>query len=281
MLTSRRNHFGSGTNYGNCMSYGTNVLNVHGWPRETPADALCFGVELEMEPRGATQREVVDELGGCRGNGRYILKEDGSLESGVELVTLPYMLDYHRKQFGWSAILNPDLHRIARSGSGTNRCGIHVHVNRAALSPLTIGKMIVFLNNADNASLVTTIAQRASNGYASRDTAKKITDIHCGNRYDLLNVSGSNTIEFRLFKGNLRPERVIKNLEFCHALIRFCEQNSVKASTRGPKFLQWLATRTQDYPALSQFLRDAGIMPSETSLAELLQTLHAPALTDL
>lgn len=257
---------------GECLhSYGLRVDQHHGWPAETPQDSLCFGVELECEAkRGYSQSDLCAALGGKDGNGTYILKDDGSLSNGAELVTLPYSLEHHREKFGWSRILDSEVARIGKSGTGTNACGIHVHVNRRALSPLTIGKMIVFLNNADNGDLVTTIAQRASNGYCSRDVNKKLTDIHCGNRYDLLNVSGRNTVEFRLFKGNLRPERVLKNLEFCHALVRFCEQNGIKASSRGSKFLQWISSRDATYPNLHKFLAERGLIASPVSLSELI-----------
>lgn len=248
---------------GSCLyAYNKNVVDLHGWPTETAEDSLCMGVELESEPkRGFSQGELVDALGGKRGNGRYMLKSDGSLTYGAELVTLPYTLEYHQQSFGWSSILDSDVHRVGRSGAGTTNCGIHIHVNRRAVSPLTIGKALVFLNSADNAGFVNAIAQRTSNGYASRDTQKKITDIHCGNRYDLLNVSGMATIEFRLFRGNLRPERVLKNLEFCHALLTFCRLNGIKASARVPKFLEFVATSGASYPHLLAFIIQIGLMP--------------------
>lgn len=84
-------------------SYGTNVLHVLGWPSNVPSDALCFGVELEMEPaRGYHQDDVVNALADVP---QCILKEDGSLDSGVELVTLPLTLELHKSQFDWHRTL--------------------------------------------------------------------------------------------------------------------------------------------------------------------------------
>jgi len=263
------------------MSYGTNVINVHGWPDVTPKNALCFGVELEMEPRrNTTQAEVCRALDGARGNGTYILKEDGSLDSGVELVTLPYTLDYHRESFDWRGVLR-GVQTIARSGAGTNNCGMHVHVNRKAVSPLTVGKVLVFLNSSHNAGLVATIAQRSNNGYARRDSSKKITDIYGCNRYDMLNVSGDSTIEFRLFKGNLRPERVIKNLEFCHAIIRFCESTGIKKSTLGTNFLAWIAIGPKNIPLFARFLGTIGSCLLSRNLPESLALLPQSLLQSL
>jgi hypothetical protein len=240
--------------------YGTNVLRVHGWPSRTSRTGLCFGVELEMEAkRRALFEDMMECLGGKDGNGRYILKADGSLEDGqgAELVTLPYSLEDHRTMFGWHKILSADLQRVAMSGAGTTNCGIHIHVNREALSALTVGKLLVFLNADENEGLVTTIAQRASNSMCERDAKKaKVSAVRSSEtcRYDILNVTNGGTIEFRLFRGNLRPERVLKNIEFCHALIRFCEQTSIKDAADRFLFLGWLEKNAKNYPHLVAFL---------------------------
>jgi hypothetical protein len=269
--------------------YSTDVLEVHGWPRETSRHALCFGVELEMET--TTDREtVVRMLGGKHGDGRYILKSDGSLnyDSGIELVTLPYTLDQHAQSFNWPALLQP-LARRARSGAGTNRCGIHIHANRRALSPLQIGKTLVFLNCNGNHALVRAIAQRplltegesGGSNYCVRDTRKRIKDggMLGASRYDLLNISGRQTIEFRLFRGNLRPERVLKNLEFCHAILTYCATASMRDVEQPQPFLDWLAARSKTYAHLTCFLRAAGFMPARAPAPA--QFAAAAAVSDL
>ena len=83
----------------------TNPLTVHNWPKETKKTELCFGVELEMEHKTSDytdgQEELSTALGGRNGgavSGSYILMRDGSLnDSGVELITSPYTLDYHQE----------------------------------------------------------------------------------------------------------------------------------------------------------------------------------------
>lgn len=237
--------------------YGTNVLDLCAWDRLAARNgALLFGVELEMEPKdGADQEDVAEALGG-RLNAKYILKEDGSLTDGVELVTVPLTLDGHRAAFNWQDTLRP-VARKAKSGRGTTHCGMHVHVNKAALSAFTIGKMLVFLNSSRMEPLVTTIAQRASNGYCSR-SYKKITDgkYNGDNRYDIANV-GPRTVEFRLFRGNLRPERVLKNLEFCHAVVSYCRDASMQTLENPEEFSRWLLKRRGEYPELVKFLAGA------------------------
>ena len=239
---------------GDLFDYGTDVLEHCAWDQRGARNgALLFGVELEMEPtRRSGQSDVATALGG-RLNAKYILKEDGSLDSGVELVTVPLTLDGHRTAFNWDATLRPVQTR-AKSGKGTSNCGMHVHINKAALSAFTIGKMLVFLNSPRLEALITTIAQRASNGYCSR-SKKTIKDgkWNGDNRYDIANV-GPRTVELRLFKGNLRPERVLKNIEFCHAVVLYCRDASMQTLENPEIFSQWLRKRRGEYPELVKFL---------------------------
>ena len=60
-------------------------------------------------------------------------------------MTLPYTLDQHRTAFDWPRLLKP-LAKIGKSGADPSACGMHVHINRQALSALTLGKMRAFAN---------------------------------------------------------------------------------------------------------------------------------------
>lgn len=240
--------------------HDTTPQEAHGgWPRETPRNSLCFGVELEMEHADDEygQSELADALGGRDGDtGRYILMSDGSLnESGVELITQPYTLDYHQKTFGWDKLL-ARVAKIGRSGKGTEACGMHVHVNRRALSALTLGKMLVFVNSPNNTRLIETIAQRNPEEWARR-YAKSVkhgrdTD---SDKYEAMHLS-SRTVEFRIFRGNLRPDRVLKNIEFCHAVWAFAKDSSMKDLEIPTLFVTWLAKNKGTYPNLSKFLSE-------------------------
>ena len=239
----------------------TTPIKVHGWPTEPAEHELCFGVELEMEHKrdSATgQHDLATALGGCNGGlpdvaGRYVLARDGSLnQTGVEIITNPYTLDYHRTTFGWDKILGA-VASIGKSGKGTDRCGMHVHMNRAAISALTLGKMLVFVNHPDNTGLIERIAQRRSD-YARR-VVKRITEgkATSGQKYESLHIT-EKTIECRLFRGNLRPERVLKNLEFCHSLVTYCSVAGIKECQGFAGYIAWLAANRGSYKHLVKFL---------------------------
>jgi hypothetical protein len=243
-------------------SYSTDPFSFNTWDRRNQKNALVFGVELEMEPRSedaSGQSELLKLLGGSciPGNG-YILKHDGSLRHGVELVTMPFTLDQHKeeKAIKWQKLLAA-IRGKAKAGAGTERCGMHVHINKAALSALTIGKMLVFLNSETLSPLISTIAQRPSSNYCVRDKTKKLIDgaKRGRNRYDIMNVSVNHpTCEIRMFKGNVRLERVYKNIEFCHALVQYCRQTSTADLSDWGNFTRWLVSKRGQYPNLINFL---------------------------
>lgn len=252
------------------LNYSANPFDFHPWDKRNADNALVFGVELEMEATAAvghSSHTLVRKLGGSRGgkrSGHFILKSDGSLTNGVELVTMPFTLDQHKDPEGkmpWAKVLAPLLAKnMAMSGAGTTHCGIHIHINKKSLSALTIGKMLVFLNSETLAPLVSLIAQRASSNYCKRDGKKKIIDGGAqrgSDRYDIMNISVNHpTCEIRMFRGNLRPERILKNIEFCHALVQYCRQTSMQDLTDWGNFTRWLLTHRGVYDNLVQFLID-------------------------
>lgn len=244
------------------FSYGTNIIKMHGFPTITKRNDLCFGVELEMQPNdNHTQEQVVAILGGKFVSERpYILCADSSLgAAGVEMITLPYTLANHKsdKYVQWTKILG-DLRKVAKSGQNTTSCGMHVHINRKALSHLQMGKMLVVINAPEMQELIVTIAQRSETSYARR-FYKKVTEGGkiIGGHGDALNMSNQKgTVELRIFRGNLRYERVMKNLEFAEALCLYAAQQSIQKVADPAEMLSWINDNKAHYPHLVKFLRE-------------------------
>jgi len=269
--------------------HATNPIEIHGWDKETPKTSLCFGVELEMEHKddddGGGQTEISAALGGKRGvhgmesaKGKYILMRDGSLnDSGVELITVPYTLEGHQKAFGWKAVLGK-VTGIGRSGRYTNACGMHVHVNRKALSAFTLGKMLVFVNSPQNTALIEKIAQRDPEEWARR-YSKCVCDglVRETDKYEAMHLS-SQTVEFRIFRGNLRFDRVLKNIEFCHAVVMYAKDTSMQDLERPTLFVAWLAQHKGTYPNLAKFLSETAFN-SRLSAAANANSIARPSTT--
>lgn len=252
-------------------AYSTNVLQVL---RVAPVgSSLVYGVELEVEfPRSSARNEFVESLGAV-GND-YVLKEDGSLDQGAEIVTRPGTLEQHRNEFSWQKWLARAIEHDGFSGRSDSNCGLHVHVNRSAMTSLQIGKFLVFMNSDATQDLVRLIAQRDANQYCVA-IKKTITDgkrarNESGDRYQAVNVNEKyNTLEVRIFKGNLRYSRVMKAIEFCDALVQFSAQCSVREAEAPDAFLDWLHKQRHAYKHLCAFLAEKG--PCEHQYIELVK----------
>lgn len=220
---------------------------------------LFFGVELEVENRGDDEDSTSEKAAICLdriGRDFAVCKYDGSLNNGFEIVTAPSEVLHHRERF--KRLLSTRIEGL-RSWK-TSTCGMHVHISRKALTPLTIGKMLVFVNETANSKLVHGIAGRKDSHYC-QVMKKKVTDATVrGDRYEAINLTNEHTIEVRIFKGTLLYEGVMRNIEFCQALVQY-------ASTYGlgdmniAGFCRFIAFSPREWPCLSMWLRAHDFIP--------------------
>jgi hypothetical protein len=260
-------------------------------------DRLKFGVELEVEagkPKGPVDYSVYESHRCSRAEQVervlntpepfVIIKEDGSLDNGFEIVTAPAALNEHRKR--WQAFFQ----EVSTLGITTKRsCGMHVHFTRAALTPSHIGRIVQFVTEPQNRKMVVKVAGRQRPEYAS--LAKKVKEIvehDCSanayaciygsrppnhhwlkrDRYDAVNITNPNTVEFRIFASTLNRERFFTNLEFVAATIKFTTKRA-DLNLTAPKFCEWLRKphNTGCFPHLAKFLSTYASPAGELHLA--------------
>lgn len=91
-----------------------------------------FGVELEIDGAGKDS-ENADEILAIanKDDERVYIKGDGSLDDGMEIVSHPMSLEYH-KSFCWQEIMSKSISMGYRSHQ-TGTCGLHCHINRSSL----------------------------------------------------------------------------------------------------------------------------------------------------
>jgi len=213
-----------------------------GFDAEKPR--VMLGLELEIECEEEDTREdtalvVLDRIGRTNEGSRYALCEnDGSLDAGFEIVTGYTGLDIHQQQL--TDLLSKPL-RGAKSHD-TTTCGLHVHVCKANMTLYHAAKLILFINNPQNAALIFAIARRKESRwcaikdkktdldwlkYARREKGREwqLRNLN-ENRYEALNFSNPKTVEFRLFRGSLILNTVMACLEFSRAAWFFSREAS-------------------------------------------------------
>ena len=208
----------------------------------------AFGVELEVQIRSGSLEKKLAAIHEAvnhetQQTGEYCFFErDGSIGEGFEMVTQPAGLDVHRDRLG-RFLNNSQLKMGFRSHEG-GACGLHVHVGREFLTQGQIYRVQSFLNDVRNEALIRSIARRYDNNYCRFKPAMAKFTIHgkhSTERYEALNVTNPETIEFRIFRGSLRYESVIASLEFVNSLLTFCTPGEVSLTQfTAIGFKQWL-----------------------------------------
>ena len=218
-------------------------------------NTVYLGCELEYETNNRNRAQIgVGKLM----HGHALMKSDGSIRNGFEIVTCPATLDIHLEIFKkFYDNIPPDL-KIEKN------VGMHVHVSRKPLSQLTIGKLTEFLNRLDNKQFIAHIAGRIDNNYARMNSDRTITfprkNRQGGDRYNALNLNNQNTIEVRLFATPMNYKEFATRLQFVQALVDYCmpaqSNDSLKKQTHYEAFMHWLSSRRRMFPELSYHLKE-------------------------
>ena len=206
---------------GNLQGYGYKPNPIF-HPNVRRPDNLFLGVELEMGL--ARSSSNVHNFCDNHAGKIFYFKTDCSIRSyGCEVVTHPCTIDYHRSEnSGWKQLLQDAKAAGFKSGSEANT-GIHVHLNRDFFSYKDLKKIDLFVNQYRD--LWEKIAGRRNCSYcAFRVKRHNDWGVNDGHRYSSVNYCNSNTIELRIFNGNINFENVMAILEICDALGNFAKE---------------------------------------------------------
>ena len=234
-----------------------------------------FGVELELDGGGERNDKASQLLSVANANGLEFLyiKHDGSLNDGLELVSHPMTLDFHQQEMPWKPILQEAI-RLGYLSHQARTCGLHVHVNRTAFGETweeqdeVIARILFFVENHWNELLRFSRRTRSqmeqwAARYGRKDDPKAVLDHakrHEFERYKCVNLTNSQTIEFRMFRGTLKWNTMIATLQMVD---RICEV-AFFLSDQEVQDLTWsdfVASCTQ--PELVQYLKERRLYVNE------------------
>jgi hypothetical protein len=244
------------------------------------ASWLYFGAEIEMESRNGGGQEALDHFMNEFDRDEFYYKSDGSLMSddSFEMVSHPRTLD------SWQALLprlQDTMQRARNLGMrswNTDTCGIHIHIDSRAFggSSAHLYRFTQFIYR--NPAEMHRLAGRGSVHYAEfmGDYSRRVTlprDIKdrkryggAGDRYLAVNLQNRKTVEVRMFRGSLKPERLIANIEFLHALVSYTrDMTTQQAFAGGMKFdvfAHYALMQRDTYPHLAALIADKFDMAS-------------------
>ncbi|EQF14846.1 amidoligase family protein [Clostridioides difficile] len=204
----------------------------------TNDESLYLGIELEVD-NGGKSEENAKFIQEFLGEKNCYIVGDGSLLDGLEIVTHPCTLQYHKK-LEYKDLFE-ELKEKGYKSHDTSTCGYHIHINRdffssdLTIQDLCITKILYLIEKYWK--YVTVIARRRSNQYSKRFGIKDNESMFellikakgsYVSKYNVVNLQHSKTIEFRMFRGTLKYETFIATMEFVHNLAYICKDTSLE-----------------------------------------------------
>lgn len=235
-----------------------------------------FGVELEIDEAGEDSDNARRLMEIANGNGveNLYCKHDGSLDDGFEMVTHPMTLEYHMKEMPWARILQEAIH-LGYTSHQASTCGLHVHVNRNAFGDTeetqdaVIARILYFFEKNWEELLkfsrrTPRQLERWATRYGYKDQPKELLDHakkgYHGGRYTSVNLTNTDTIEFRIFRGTLKYNTLIATLQL---LDRICDV-AICLTDDQVKAMSWTTFASGcTQPELVQYLKERRLYVNE------------------
>lgn len=232
-----------------CSDHRCKGYNVHEWNyKPTPVfygkGSWYYGWEMEVAEKSNSNvrgREDLAYRWNTMGSVSYN-KQDGSVS--LERVFHPMSFSYIRnnqnvitstlkiaQDMGYSAwdVLNSNKE---------GKCGSHIHVSRT-IGKLTIYKIIeLFRTEGKTQDFLLAVSGRKTlnSTYTNYNKMASMPNtlqwIKHGNghddRYMPINLESKHTVEFRVFRASLNPERINMYFEFLQCMITWARETSIK-----------------------------------------------------
>lgn len=205
-----------------------------------------YGIELEI-----VSSDFSDNLDHLEDHEELYFKDDSSVSGGFEIVSHPMSYDHIMDSSIFDTINDLD------NCSSYNKGGMHIHISRSAfLNDDHFSKFYNFINDEINHDLINTIAQRKNSSWAKfnpYNSDKNINDTTNYNnigRYAAVNLNNLHTVEIRIFNGNLKKDRLLKNVEFLECLLNYTKQD------QDQNFISYLASNKDLYINLYNYLEE-------------------------
>ena len=224
---------------------------------------IFFGIEIEVEVREdisvATAAAEVKEAFNSINESMW-LSHDSSIggRGGFEIISNPTTKAY------WD--MHPNIaekfysfNKMVKAYHGTG-CGMHIHISKTAIRNSDhMENLLNFM--ADGQEMIEIIAQRKPTNYWNHIPKGEVDELKkmqmSGDHYRGLAVK-RETLEFRMFRGNLIPKRLNKNIEFVFAIVEYAK---ISADVFG--FIDFVKKYKSDYPNLNQYLQEIFKLPGQ------------------
>ncbi|WP_087064317.1 zinc-binding protein [Intestinibacillus massiliensis] len=191
-----------------------------------------FGVELEIDGGGQCGVNAGKLLAAANAVAENLYIKSGcSLDDGLELVTHPMTLDYHLQEMPWAAVLET-ARSLGYLSHRADTCGLHVHISRLSFGctydqqEAAIARFLFFVEkfwpellrfSRRTQGQLDRWAARYGAKLTPREQIDHAKSSYAG-RYTAVNLTNSETIEIRIFRGTLKLNTLIATLQMVNHL---------------------------------------------------------------
>lgn len=232
------------------------------YPAFIPGTAY-YGLEIECEDKKSYGPSVGMRDCGLPDMPEFYVKDDGSLDNGMEIVSHPGTFAHWQSH---SFAFADKLRQFGFRAYDTSTCGLHIHISKSILTAGQITRLLAFARDnmdfmfflsrrkekasmtrycelkdgtlkglrafakaklSDSAFDAELLAWTTEKGYGYT-SVKQIPssirrDWERGQRYTALNTLNPHTIEFRIFRGTLNVESIKRNVAITAALVHYAK----------------------------------------------------------
>jgi hypothetical protein len=262
-------------NYEGVMNYNFKPARPDFFMGSTDVDdsRLFYGMELEVESMENSFSDGMEIVKESLAELVYF-KADGSLDRGYELVTYPFSFNYYSEAIDFSFLSR--LQELGYRSWSAGTCGLHVHISRTGFSSSGhVWKFAQLILSNQNAW--SKLAGRHSSRWASFDAEtnsvmKVLKGEKFPERYCAVNLSNTDTIEVRIFRGSLNERRVRSAIESVDCAIQYTRSLSVHDINQGAlkfgRFADWVNENRTDCASFIDLMCEYGLIPSLALVAE-------------
>ena len=261
--------------------YGWSNKNKSLVPLSDAGARLLIGYELEKSFNidwNADADEYLDDISDemLSEVGDYIGTEsDSSVDDGFEIVSMPMTIQAHVKSDWIDRLCGIINSHDPMEGDN----GMHVHISRAGLGTtvkaqdLAIAKMALMLELHSDKFYDLARRDYEESGWAypieckqyalhSRDLSRAVRNTD-DSRYHSINLTNSNTVEFRIFADTSSAHIVKATLELVHAVATYCMTHTLDVIRDGSfySFAKWAITSGK-YMHLPEYLLERNCIDS-------------------
>jgi len=228
---------------------------------------VLYGIENELYFKSSVKdvcasKQIKDAF--IRRKLECTVEWDGSVHNGFEVISQPMSFEIMKKHDFFTTFWDVrDWLRTTGTGAG-----MHIHMSHNHLTEVDIAKIIYFYSDINNKAFIEKINGRCATSYCEfgqyNNPINSAEQIKSGNysgyRYQL-NFNNIGRIEFRGFKSTVRPERVLKNVQYLRYLTFFVKNVDYIELTE-KRFIEILmSTDISAYFELKSWLRLVDSVP--------------------